>query len=146
MSFQLSYASTLANVSAAVKQVADHCRRQTACAPGQDPAVEQVELCVAEALTNVVKHAYGGCETETFHIACEAARGQIVVEIIDRGKELPQRALEQTELRPFSGELSDLPESGFGWFIILDQMDTVSYRRESGTNFLTLTKQLIGAN
>ena len=142
MSFQLSYTSTLANVSTAVKQVAEHCRRHAAATPGQDLIVEQVELCVAEALTNVVKHAYDGRETETFHVACNASGRQIVVDIIDRGKELPESALEQTELQPFSCDLNDLPESGFGWFIILEQMDSVSYRREAGTNFLTLTKQL----
>ncbi len=105
-------------------------------------AVEHMELCAAEALANVVIHAYGRRETGTIRIACECLPDRIVLQITDNGIDLPAELLQHSGEHPFSGILADLPECGFGWFLIHDLMDEVAYRREGGRNELTLMKRV----
>ncbi|MEM7426039.1 MAG: ATP-binding protein [Pseudomonadota bacterium] len=137
-----AFASTLPNVSEAVREIARFCRARLDSGEAGEIAAEQIELCVAEALTNVVKHAYDRRETETVRVSCALGPGKVVVEIRDNGRELPAEVLKRGALEPMTQVTGELPESGFGWHLILDQMDVVEYSREDGRNRLTLIKHL----
>ena len=140
--FVREFPSTLQNVSMAVRQLGKFCKETTGQSEAEEIAVEQVELCVAEALTNIVKHAYKCRNDGIVNVRCALANDQIIVDIEDQGKELPGDLLATEGPREFSADIGELPENGFGWFLIMDQMDDVQYARLSGTNHLKLIKRL----
>lgn len=92
------------------------------------------EIVLAEALNNVVEHAYaqypGKIEVTLNRIGAELA-----VEIIDTGLPMPGETL------PVGGlvetvTLDDAPEGGFGWFLIRQLSRDLDYRRDAGRNIL----------
>jgi Anti-sigma regulatory factor (Ser/Thr protein kinase) len=97
-----------------------------------------IEVCVVEAVNNMIKHAYGnetGHEVEV-NIALHSDR--IVFQLRDRGNvmELPDKP----ELNIDPDDLENLPEGGMGVFIISKIMDTVTYKQFSDCNVFTITK------
>ena len=99
---------------------------------------EEIELVLAEALNNVVEHAYGDTggridlhiRQSPVHIECE---------VIDCGRafppgELPGAALPSSALNP--QQVDDLPEGGFGWFLIRSLTRHLSYDRQDARNTL----------
>ena len=126
------------------ESVADLAERIGAsCLPwyGEDTDVgDMVRLCLAEALNNIVEHAYDGVPDRSIHakIRLEPSRFQIV--LIDEGKPMPGGMLPDGT-SPFEDDTSDpLPEGGFGWLLIRSQMDGVDYDRRDGKNVLRLRK------
>ncbi len=50
-----------------------------------DVARGRLELAVEEAVTNVIEHAFGGDETQSFDIVCRAVPGGVEVAVQDKG-------------------------------------------------------------
>jgi len=97
-----------------------------------------MEVCVVEAVNNMIKHAYSnetGHEVEV-NIALHSDR--IVFRLRDRGKVM--ELLDEPELNIDPDDLENLPEGGMGVFIIYEIMDTVTYKQFSDYNVLTITK------
>jgi serine/threonine-protein kinase RsbW len=113
-----------------------------------DLSAGQVELCVAEAATNAIRHAYHGEPGHTVMIALAASTDQLNIEVSDRGTPMPveqeQRLLHGTQANEFqTTDLRSLPEGGRGLQIIHDLMDEVSYVRLGNINRLTMRKQFV---
>ena len=96
--------------------------RQTLLAAGmQDDALDSVELALAEAMNNVVEHAYPQPSKGTIALRVSLRDGWVKCEITDGGKAMPDGALPVGRApetgddngASFSGE--DVPEGGFGW-------------------------------
>lgn len=95
----------------------------------------RVEIAVAEALNNVAEHAYSGAGgTIRLRIGRCPRLGDILCTIEDRGRPLPGAAL-PAGLLPTIGD-ADLPEGGFGWFLIRALGSSIRYRRAGGVNRL----------
>jgi serine/threonine-protein kinase RsbW len=108
----------------------------------------QVELCIAEAATNAIRHAYHSEPGHTVAIALAIGADQLQVEISDSGTPMPaeqqQRLRHGTRASEFQAEdRSSLSEGGRGLQIIHDLMDEVSYIRMGSVNRLKMTKQLL---
>jgi serine/threonine-protein kinase RsbW len=93
-----------------------------------------VELVLAEVLNNVAEHAYarfpGNVEVDlTF--ACDHIR----VCISDWGLPMPGFEAPSGALPEASAE--DIPEGGFGWYMIRSLSSDLHYHREDGENALT---------
>ena len=73
----------------------------------------------------------------THQISRMAANG-LNVEIVDHGGELPEGKLPIGEMASLDVELEDLPEGGFGWFMIHHLTKDVRYDRVNGENHLNL--------
>lgn len=98
-----------------------------------------VELVLAEALNNVFEHAYGGDETpQPVALSCCHRCDGLHVTLIDSGRPMPGRRLPLGRCRPVGGDLADLPEGGFGWFLIRNLTQDLSYLRVGGENHLHL--------
>lgn len=113
-----------------------------------DLTAGQVELCIAEAATNSIRHAYHDEPGHLVVIALEAGTDQLHIEVSDRGAPMPaeaeQRLLHGTAALEFqTADRMSLPEGGRGLQIIHDLMDAVSYIREENLNRLVMTKQLL---
>ena len=112
---------------------------------GQDDKAS-VELVLAEVLNNVVEHAYQ-----------ERDVGVIELDVLRRGEELEVRILDDGVPMP-GGEMpqglphdldtigeQDLPEGGFGWFLIRELTRDLIYRRDGSRNHLSFRMDLKGA-
>ena len=101
-----------------------------------DEERSSVELVLAEALNNVVEHAYPGDRSGDVKLVLRHGRAGLLIEIRDTGQPMPSGrtplGLHPRESNP--GE--ELPEGGFGWFLIRQLARDMVYDRENGENFL----------
>jgi len=98
-----------------------------------------VELIVAEALNNICEHAYSGQENAgPIDIECVHGPGGLNLKIEDEGASMPDGRTPIGLQADVDVEFADLPEGGFGWFLIKDLAKDVEYRREGQRNQLRL--------
>lgn len=107
----------------------------------------EVELCVAEAATNAIRHAYHDQAGQTVAIFLSVAEDHLQIEVSDNGSPMPaeqeRRLLHGTQSIEFRmGDRMSLAEGGRGLQIIHDLMDEVSYVRADNVNRLRMIKQL----
>lgn len=99
-----------------------------------------VEIVLAEALNNIVEHAYGGAEGR-IQVRLGHVSPDIWCEIADGGIPMPDETLPAGHLRDIAPS-DDLPEGGFGWFLIRTLAHDLTYRRQNGGNLLTFRLQV----
>lgn len=100
----------------------------------------QIELCLVEAVTNCVVHAYGRRPGHPVEVDLELDAGAVRILVSDYGVPLERFAPEPPQLDPQDRE--SLPEGGMGLFIMDSVMSACSYRAEHGRNTLELVKRL----
>lgn len=93
------------------------------------------ELVLAEALNNIVEHAYALHPGE-IELWLHMTGTGILCRITDSGAPMPGAALPAGLLPPPDAQ-GDLPEGGFGWFLIRSLAQDLDYRRVQGRNELT---------
>ncbi len=94
-----------------------------------------LELALAEIMNNIVEHGCSDTEQGMISLAMTLQDNELVCTIGDFGPELPSNCLRREKAPP---EPDDLPESGFGWFLIRDLARDLQYEREAGCNWLIL--------
>jgi anti-sigma regulatory factor (Ser/Thr protein kinase) len=109
-----------------------------------EQAATHVVLSVDEALSNVIRHAYGGAEDQPIEVelgAMDASQGVgLRICIRDHGRSVDPAAIR-------SRDLDDVRPGGLGVHIMNECMDCVEYRPgEGGGTVLTMTKRLPPAN
>ncbi|MCX7557997.1 ATP-binding protein [Sulfitobacter sp. F26204] len=98
-----------------------------------------LELVLAEALNNVVEHAYTEPNAAgEIHISLRHRRDGLHVQICDWGNPMPDGVVPLGQLAALDGDVIDLPEGGFGWFLIRDLAKDVVYKRIGAKNQLRL--------
>lgn len=107
----------------------------------QEHLCNAVEICLTEALNNVIKHAYHGDQTKSIEIAIKKESDILEIQIIDEGSS--RTRLEIPELNFDPDDIENLPEGGMGLYIIKQLMDELSYYSINGKNYFTLKKYLI---
>ena len=91
------------------------------------------EIVIAEALNNIVEHACASGEGE-IELSLKRTGGKLSVLITDRGHPMPGGTLPEGRL-PVP-DPDDLPEGGFGWFLIRSLSQDLRYCRADGRNHL----------
>ncbi|HRK41578.1 MAG TPA: ATP-binding protein [Gemmobacter sp.] len=93
----------------------------------------RIEIVLAEVLNNIVEHAYA---EQRGNITIDVSIGPngIGCCILDGGAAMPGLALPEGKLAPHDPQ--DLPEGGFGWFLIRTLTEDLSYRRQGNMNEL----------
>lgn len=98
-----------------------------------------VELVLAEALNNIVEHAYAPVAGEgPIRIHCVHEADGLHLRIQDEGIAMPDGKTPLGMIAPMGDDLMDLPEGGFGWFLIQDLARDVRYERIGNENALSL--------
>lgn len=98
-----------------------------------------VELILAEALNNICEHAYSGREDSgPIDIACVHGPGGLQFQIEDEGAPMPGGQTPLGLCADVDVEMADMPEGGFGWFLIKDLAKDVQYQRSGARNQLSL--------
>lgn len=95
-----------------------------------------LQIVLAEALNNIVEHAYEGTAGV---VEIEVSRGEsgLVFVITDRGREMPEGDVPLGKIPDYPKDPEEMPEGGFGWFLIHDLTRELSYRRVDDRNLLT---------
>jgi serine/threonine-protein kinase RsbW len=100
-----------------------------------------VDICLTEALNNVIKHSYCGNSSQPIEINVKKDLKYLEIEIVDIG--LPRKNLVIKDLDFDPNDIDNLPESGMGLFIIKQLMDELDYGSKEGKNYFILKKWLI---
>ncbi|WP_397542572.1 ATP-binding protein [Roseovarius salis] len=120
------------------------CRRLSA--GGAGPALlSRAELVLAEVMNNIAEHAYDGSAPGRVRLCASIAQDELRVIVYDSGRPMPSGAMPAGTLPESSGRAETLPEGGFGWFLIREQTESLSYRHEHGQNRLELRFRQRGA-
>lgn len=107
----------------------------------QEEVRQELELVLAEALNNVVEHAYLFEEDGEIEIKILLTPDKLQATISDRGRKFDgPPPMVETDVENLAFE--DLPEGGFGWNLIQTLTDHVEFERRDGTNCLQLTRNL----
>ena len=120
-----------------------------------------IELCLIEAVNNVIEHGYRREPRHFVEVALCADAEAIELTVRDSGLAMPEGALERArekeavldraaELGGLGGlgdalELDSVAEGGYGLRLITQVMNEVDYRRDGGHNLLTMKMRLGGA-
>ena len=103
-----------------------------------------VEIVLAEALNNVVEHAYSPGDPGEIKLVLRHGRAGLLIEIRDTGKPMPNGktplGLHPADVKP----RDPLPEGGYGWFLIRELARDLVYDRENGENFLIFRMAISG--
>jgi serine/threonine-protein kinase RsbW len=100
-----------------------------------DDARCRAEIALAEALNNVVEHAYDRAPGR-ISVTVLLSGGMLTCTIVDRGNPMPDGALPHGHL-PEIVPGGDLPEGGFGWHLIRALSHDLAYARVEGRNELS---------
>lgn len=107
----------------------------------------RMELVVAEILNNIAEHGgvppiapcptCQGVPARMIHVSAATAQGGIYCIISDEGEAVPAHCLRPSEApHRLPADLRDLPEGGFGWFMIQNVARKLYYDREGRRNIL----------
>lgn len=96
---------------------------------------DAAQIVLAEALNNIVEHAYAQSPGEIEVTLAVTERG-VDCAIVDFGLPMPNGQLPNGRL-PMHTQLEDLPEGGFGWHLIRTLSQDLNYRREGARNLLS---------
>lgn len=119
----------------AVRQTLGRVRQFLHQAAVSETEAGQVEIVLAEALNNVVEHAYGG-KDGWIDVRCTIKADQITLTILDMGVPVPNCVLAARCGPATDVPLNDLPEGGFGWMLIQTMTTDLSYQRVGRMNRL----------
>ena len=139
----LSIDSDLANMSIVAVAVNRICQY----AGFDNIGAYQVELCVTEAMTNAILHAYHGERGHTVLVRIEVDSDRMLLEIRDNGTPMPSDQVERLiagskQPDPDDADPASIKEGGRGLQIMHDLMDEVGYFREDAANRLLLMKRI----
>ena len=99
--------------------------------------VGSVSIVLAEALNNVVEHAYDDGEKGEVTLIIRKRGASLIIEIRDKGKPMPKgRAPVGNHPMTEFNQFDAMPEGGFGWFLIRELVRDLVYDRKDGENIL----------
>ncbi|MCR8826865.1 ATP-binding protein [Pseudosulfitobacter koreensis] len=123
----------------AARQVLEQLKRTLSPLPLASEDLSAVDLVLAEAVNNISEHAYGnGARRGPIEVICRQHRDGLHFTITDQGAPMPDGRAPPGLAVDVNVDLSDMPEGGFGWFLIRDLARDVTYLREGATNKLSL--------
>lgn len=103
-----------------------------------DDTAGSVELVAAEALNNIVEHAYPDAQAGQIEIGAYIDPSMLYLTIIDAGGPMPDTRPPPRAEAQQPDSLCELPEGGFGWSIIRQLCEEVQYRRHGQQNHLLI--------
>ena len=98
-----------------------------------------VTIVLGEVLNNIVEHAMTDIGAAWVILEVTREDGRLHVETTDRGRPLPPALLASVDLPEAKLPIDDLPEGGFGWFIIHTLTEDMVYERQNGINRLSFS-------
>ncbi len=101
------------------------------------PLAERVRIVLAEVFNNIVEHAYAQQDAGPIRAAITHGDSTITCDIRDRGAPFAKGALPGQTWPPIDPDTPDTwPEGGFGWAMVRELTQDLSYRHRAGENIL----------
>ncbi|UWQ81323.1 ATP-binding protein [Leisingera sp. S132] len=132
--FACSFTATNLDARSGVSSVVDRLRTLGIPAARAD----EVQIALTEAVNNVVEHAYAENDPGDVRIQAKLSPEHLWVSIQDAGAPYPNGELPEGKPADVNVPAKNLPEGGFGWFLIRELASQVQYERSEGSNNLTL--------
>lgn len=129
---QLTFVASFEQVRAAISQAT----RELSALNLPREELHSVQLVLAEALNNVVEHAYAPGERGEITLILRQRRAGLIIEVRDRGRAMPGGRPPAGDNPSDGVEPMNVPEGGFGWFLIREIARDLIYDRRDGENFL----------
>lgn len=104
--------------------------------PLDDAQMGVTEIVLAEVLNNVAEHAYAGEARGLIEVEVEELNRALRFRIRDDGLPMPDHRLPPGLSQDFDVATEDLPEGGFGWLLIHELTEGLTYRRAGDRNEL----------
>lgn len=106
------------------------------------PAVcDLLELAVSEALTNIIRHGYGMASDQPVSLEIHH-RGAVLDLIFEDAAPVSFNPMDAPSPRLDVERIQELPEGGWGIYLMRQAMDDITYVRAGGRNRLRLSKRL----
>lgn len=107
-----------------------------------DDTLGRLELVLAEVMNNVAEHAPLAQAAQSgplpvIHLCIVRHNSGLACALTDDGVSLPDDCLLPRSLPEMVAD--DLPEGGFGWFLIQDLTQALCYYREESRNYLAFS-------
>jgi serine/threonine-protein kinase RsbW len=102
-----------------------------------DSARDAAQIVLAEALNNIVEHAYASGPGGEIELTLWRDGPGLSCRIVDAGAPMPDGRLPSGTLPAVDGPITDLPEGGFGWHLIRVLSQDLAYFRSGERNTLT---------
>ncbi len=134
LSIQCSLDSTAEAVRGALGDIGTHLNTLAPC-QGQDTTWE---LVVAEVLNNIVEHAYQEQPGGEIRVELVFSTGAMQAQFTDFGRPMPNETPPEGKEADLDVPTEDLPEGGFGWFLIRSLSTRLDYERRNDANRLCL--------
>lgn len=109
----------------------------------------QIELCIVEAVTNSIKHAYESAANQDVEVVFSFDENELTLDVRDTGKPLDKKVLDEkgtSSLEVSPDNIDGISESGRGIALIKEIMDKVEYTTENGVNHFTMLKNIVSNN
>lgn len=103
-----------------------------------DEDCSNIEIALAEALNNIVEHAYRPGPHGTITLTLSVGQRRLTCELRDQGVAMPGLAPPVGTVPDVSGQRATLPEGGFGWSLIHALTARLHYLRNEEENRLIL--------
>ena len=97
----------------------------------------EAELVLAEAMNNIMEHAYAGRSDGWIALQVDLLPGKLRCRLEDGGAPMPNLEPPEGAPRDVDVPLADLPEDGFGWFLIRELTERLDYCRQEDCNRLS---------
>lgn len=102
--------------------------------------IKEIELSLAEALNNIIRHSYKGDESKKIDITMSIENNKLTISLSDYGES--RKNLNKPVLEFDPNDIDSLPEGGMGLFIIEQLMDENFYDAGGNKNTFTLVKNI----
>ncbi len=97
-----------------------------------------LELVLAEVLNNIVEHAYATASVSgSIELRLRVQHGALQCDVVDHGQPMPNGQPPGGRPSDSTVPLEDLPEGGFGWYLIHTLTRNLTYRRDGIQNRLS---------
>jgi len=131
-SISLTVKATELGVRSSLDEICKHLRRFAA----KPDEIDTAELVFAEAMNNVVEHALVAISKAEFSVDVTCQQNFLACRIKDSGCPLPGLSIPLGQKVALETSLDDLPEGGFGWMLIRNLTQRLTYSRQDGENCL----------
>lgn len=96
-----------------------------------------VNLAIEELVVNVIRYAYVDDDQHTIEVGLGIINEQVILELRDSGRPFDPREAPRHDV-----DVEDLEAGGLGLTLVLDIVDSLTYRREDDKNRVTVCIQL----
>jgi serine/threonine-protein kinase RsbW len=99
--------------------------------------ITNVQIALGEALNNIIEHGFQESDCGTIELEIKAHKTNTVITLTDNGMEFVPPDNICTPVHDIS-DIDNLPEGGFGWFLINEITSSYSFSRVCNQNQLIL--------